>query len=247
MARQTEIAAGPLWRGCIRLLKGTQPLALLLGLSGVLLFAMLTEEMREGETRRFDTAILVGLRHAGDLATPLGPAWLPQTAVDISALGGFTVLWILSLAIVGYLLLTRRPVDALLIAGSIGGGSLLNTALKLGLGRDRPEVVPHLVQVHNASFPSGHAMLSAVAYLTIGAMLARAETSSRVRAYLLSTAVILVVLIGLSRLYLGVHWPTDVVGGWCLGSAWALGVVALARRLRGPRSPPAAAPPVGEE
>ena len=210
---------------------GSLPLVLLLGLSGLAFFAMLSDEIGEGETGRIDAAILIGLRHAGDLGVPLGPAWLPQTAVDLSALGGFTVLWLLTLAAAGYLLMTGRRTDAILLAGSIGGGSLLNAALKLFFGRERPEVVPHLVQVSNASYPSGHAMLSAVAYLTIAAMLARGEKRLAPRLYLLALAVVLVVLIGLSRLYLGVHWPSDVLGGWCLGSAWALGVWVIAQKL----------------
>ena len=217
--------------GPLRLPGGSLPLVALLGLSGLLFFALLSDEMREGETGRLDTAILVGLRHASDLALPVGPAWLPQTALDISALGGFTVLWLISLAAIGYLLLLGRRLDAILIAGSIGGGSILNAILKAGFGRPRPEVVPHLVQVSNASYPSGHAMLSAVAYLTLAAILARSAPHLAARIYLVALAVVLVILIGLSRLYLGVHWPSDVLGGWCLGSAWALGAWVIAQRL----------------
>jgi undecaprenyl-diphosphatase len=212
---------------------GSHPLVLLLGLSGLLFFAMLTDEMLEGGTRGVDTAILVGLRSMGDLAIPIGPGWLPQAAVDISALGGFTVLWLMSLAAIGYLLLTGRRLDAVLIAGSIGGASLLNTVLKQYVDRSRPEVVPHLVQVSTASYPSGHAMISAAAYLTIGAMLAGVQAERGARIYLLAVAVALVILIGVSRLYLGVHWPSDVLAGWCLGSAWALGIWVLSQRLRG--------------
>jgi undecaprenyl-diphosphatase len=211
---------------------GVEPLLVLLGLSGLLFFLTLTGEMREGEVGRIDAAILIGLRHAGDLGVPLGPVWLPQAAVDVSALGGWTVLCLICVAAVGYLGLTGRRVDALLIVASIGGGSLLNAALKLLFGRHRPEVVPHLVHVSNASYPSGHAMLSAVTYLTIAVMLARGEARASARVYLLAVTVLLVMLVGLSRLYLGVHWPSDVLGGWCLGSAWALGMAALARRLR---------------
>jgi undecaprenyl-diphosphatase len=215
----------------LRLPGGSQPLVWLLCLSGLVLFAMLTDEMREGGTRALDAAVLTGFRTPGDPAVPIGPKWLLQAALDLSALGGFTVLWLLALGAAGYLMLTERRADALLIAVSLGGGWLLDTALKRFIDRARPDVGPHLVQVSSASYPSGHAMLSAVAYLTLGAMLARAEPSPVARAYLLTLAVVLVVLIGLSRLYLGVHWPSDVAAGWCVGSAWALGTWALARRL----------------
>ena len=193
--------------------------------------------MVEGETRAVDTAVMLAMRRSGDLS-PAGPSWLPQAAVDVSALGGWTVLWMLSLGAVGYLLLTRRRTDALLIAASLGGASLLNSALKVVFDRSRPEVTPHLVEVSNASYPSGHAMLSATAYLTVGAMLAHAEPSRRARIYLLALASLLVVLIGISRVYLGVHWPSDVLAGWCLGSAWALGIWIVAQRLRGDTARP---------
>jgi len=215
-----------------RLPRGAQPLAILLCVSALLLFAQVTEEVREGDTRALDAAILLAFRRAGDLGAPRGPAWLPQAAVDVSALGGWTVLWFLSLAAFGYLMLARRRTDALLIALSLGGASLLNSGLKELFGRARPEVVPHLVTVANASYPSGHAMLSATAYLTVGAMLAHAEPRLAVRIYLLTLATLLVVLIGLSRVYLGVHWPSDVLAGWCLGAAWALGAWMLAQRFR---------------
>ena len=208
-----------------------QLLLLLLCLSGLLFFGLFTREMLEGETRGIDAAILIWMRTAGNLAVPRGPAWLPQTAVDLSALGGFTVLWLMSLTAAGYLLLERRRAEALLMAGSIGGASLVNAALKALVGRDRPEVVPHLVQVSSASYPSGHAMLSAVAYLTLAVLLARTRPNRTVRIYLVVVAVILVLLIGLSRCYLGVHWPSDVLGGWCLGSAWGLAVWMIAGRL----------------
>lgn len=212
----------------LRLPQGAQPLVILACLSGVAFFGMLTDEMMEGDTRVLDSAILRALRTAADASVPLGPAWLPQTAVDITALGGFTVLWLLSASVVGFLLIIGKRTDAALLAFSVGGASMINWGLKLLVGRDRPEVVPHLVQVSNASYPSGHAMLAAATYLTVAAMLARAQPRRRARVYLLALAVLLVVLIGVSRLYLGVHWPSDVLGGWCLGSAWALaGWIAL--------------------
>src|SRR5581483_12443207 len=122
-----------------------------------------------------------------------------------------------------------RYSSALVFALAIASASALNAAFKLGFHRVRPDVVPHLATVSSASFPSGHGTLSAATYLTLGAMLSHAQPRPVVRVYLLGAAVLLSLLIGLSRLYLGVHWPSDVLAGWCLGSAWALGFWLLAR------------------
>jgi undecaprenyl-diphosphatase len=112
---------------------------------------------------------------------------------------------------------------------------VLSSILKLGTDRPRPDLVAHLVEVHTASFPSGHAMLSAVVYLTLGGLLSRVERPWRIKIHLLSVAVILTLLIGVSRVYLGVHWPTDVLAGWCAGATWAMLCwrVALALQRRG--------------
>jgi undecaprenyl-diphosphatase len=118
--------------------------------------------------------------------------------------------------------LARKRGAALLVLASVGGGALLSTLLKLSFERPRPDLVPHAVAVYTASFPSGHAMLSAVTYLTLGTLLARIQPRRRLRAYIVAVAVLLTLLVGTSRVYLGVHWPTDVLAGWCLGAAWAM-------------------------
>jgi len=129
---------------------------------------------------------------------------------------------LIALATTGFLLLVKKGGAAILVIVSVVGGALLSVALKAGFDRPRPNLIPHAVQVYSGSFPSGHAMLATVTYLTLGALLARVQTQRRVKAYLLSLAVLLSVLIGASRVYLGVHWPTDVLAGWCVGAAWAL-------------------------
>jgi undecaprenyl-diphosphatase len=155
--------------------------------------------------------------------------------VDITSLGSTAVLTLITAATIGYLLISRRRAAALLVLASIGGGSLISTLLKIGFERPRPDLVAHLAEVHSASFPSGHAMLSAVTYLTLGALLARVQPRRRLKAYLIGLAVLLTMMVGVSRIFLGVHWPTDVLAGWCLGAAWAMGcwLVALWLQRRG--------------
>ena len=151
---------------------------------------------------------------------------------DITVLGGGTVLIMMTALVAAYLIVAKRPITALFVVAAVSGGAILSAILKHFFERPRPELVSHLVSVSSASFPSGHAMNSAVTYLTLGTLLAKAERTTAVRAYLLSVAILLTVLVGCSRVYLGVHWPTDVVAGWCVGSMWALACSVLAQYLQ---------------
>ena len=198
-------------------------------------FVRLTGEMLEGETRHFDEAILLSLRTAADHAIPIGPFWVTKVMTDLTALGGTTVLSLITVLVVVYLLLRRSFRTAGFVTVSILGGWLLSSALKLGVARPRPDLVPHLVEVYDLSFPSGHAMLSAITYLTLGAMLSRLETRPALRLFFPIVAVLLTFSIGFSRIYLGVHYPTDVIGGWTAGLAWASLSWLAARRLLGRR------------
>ncbi|WP_230532514.1 phosphatase PAP2 family protein [Microvirga roseola] len=184
-------------------------------------FVELADEVVEGETHAFDNAILLALRDPQNLADPVGPGWLEESARDITGLGGFAVLGIVTLVAITYLLMARKRGAALLVTVSIVGGTILSTALKLGFERPRPDLVPHGAQVYTASFPSGHAMLSAITFLTLGALLVRVEKSRRIKAFILTLAIIMTLLVGSSRVYLGVHWPSDVLAGWSVGAAWA--------------------------
>ncbi|HEX2528909.1 MAG TPA: phosphatase PAP2 family protein [Geminicoccus sp.] len=188
----------------------------------LLSFGMLAEEVVEGESLRLDRAILLALRNPADLADPIGPEWLEQAARDITALGGLTVLTLVVLGTIGFLVMIHRRRMALLVIVSAGVGTALSFLLKIFFERSRPDLVPHEVAVHTASFPSSHAMMSAMIYLTLGALLARVQPRRRVKAYILMVAAVVAVLIGCSRVYLGVHWPTDVLAGWFVGSAWAM-------------------------
>ncbi|MET0282042.1 MAG: phosphatase PAP2 family protein [Steroidobacteraceae bacterium] len=174
-----------------------------------------------GEAFALDRQILLGLREPTDLANPIGPDWLRHTAVDLTSLGGHSVLTALVLLVAGFLLLDgRRQTAALVLASSIGA-SLVSSGLKILFARPRPDLVDHLVGVSTPSFPSGHALASAAIYLTLGALLAREFPRPALRRYFMSVAVALTLLIGMSRVYLGVHWPSDVLAGWCLGALWA--------------------------
>ena len=184
-------------------------------------FVALVEDVVEGETREFDETVLLSLRSPDDPADPVGPAWLEAMFRDITSLGSTTVVTLITLAVLGYLIMSRKHAAALLVLVAVAGGAALSTGLKLGFERPRPDLVAHLVDVHSLSFPSGHAMVSAVTYLTLGALLAQVEGRRRLKAYILAVAVMLALLVGLSRVYLGVHWPTDVIAGWCAGAAWA--------------------------
>lgn len=203
-------------------------------------FVKLADEVIEGETDAFDRTILLALRNPADLSDPIGPAWFEEAARDVTGLGGHTVLVLVTLASLAYLLMARKRSAALLLLAAVVGGMLLSTLLKLGFERPRPDLVPHGARVYTASFPSGHAMLSAATYLTLGALLARVEQRRRIKIFLLGLAVLLTVLVGTSRVYLGVHWPSDVLAGWCGGAAWAslCWFVALQLQRRGQVEPP---------
>ncbi|MBO9603256.1 MAG: phosphatase PAP2 family protein [Novosphingobium sp.] len=204
----------------------------LAGAAGLLAFLMVASEVREGETLAFDRWLLLALRDPAHPAVPVGPAWVRQMLTDFTSLGGTPVLTLITVASAGYLLVARRVETALFLVVAIAGGALASTSLKLLFSRARPELVQHLVEVTNASFPSGHAMNSAVTYLTLGALLARTEKSTAIRIYLIALAILLTLTIGFSRVYLGVHWPSDVIAGWCLGGAWAVLCSLAARTLQ---------------
>lgn len=196
---------------------------LILGVVSASLLGFLTiaGEVREGETHAFDDAILRALRSPTDPADPIGPFWVEAIMRDLTALGGYTVLSLITALAITYLLMKGKRASALLVGAAVIGGTVLSNLLKLGFDRPRPDIVAHLVDVHSLSFPSGHAMLSAATYLTLGALLARSERGIVMRSYFIGVAIVLTLLIGASRVYLGVHYPTDVLAGWCAGSAWA--------------------------
>ncbi len=186
------------------------------------IFAEISDEVSEKETHEFDRAILLSMREPGNPSDPIGSHKIEEMGRDLTALGGFTILTGLTISSIGIALFLKRPRTAAIIAVAITGGMVLTSLLKRGFDRPRPDLVPHGVMVSNASFPSGHAMMAAVVYLTLGVLLARTQPMLAFRIYLIALSVFITILVGISRIYLGVHWPTDVLAGWTLGAAWAL-------------------------
>ena len=209
------------WR---RLLSIERALLVSLLLIGAALFAFfrIASEVAEGDTMALDRLILVGLRTPADPAIPIGPRWLPEAMTNVTAFGSMTGLLLVTLTVIVYLLLSGRLRTALFLLAATAGGIALGGLLKLAYGRARPALVPHLVDVTSSSFPSGHATDSAIVYLTLAALLARTVPERALRIYIIGVAILLSLLIGVSRVYLGVHWPSDVIAGWTIGAAWAL-------------------------
>jgi undecaprenyl-diphosphatase len=195
-------------------------------------FVELTEAARATAPHAFDTEILLAFRQVGQPGIPIGPSWLEGAMRDITSLGSSSVLVLIVAAVIVYLLLIRKAGTALFILASVAGGQVLSTLLKAGVDRPRPDLVSHLAAETSLSFPSGHAMLSAVTYLTLGSLAARFLPGRTTKIYVLSLAVLTTLLVGVSRVYLGVHWPSDVLAGWCAGFAWAMLCWLAARMLQ---------------
>lgn len=196
-------------------------LVLSLAAGALSLFLVVAGLVAFGETHGLDERLMLALRTPGDVSDPLGPPWFESTMRDITSLGGSTVLFMLVFVIAGYLALTGRRRLALLALASPAGGAVLANVTKLMFDRPRPDLVSHGVEVATLSFPSQHAMMSAVVYLTLGALAARLHTDRRVKIFVMSAAMLMTALVGITRVYFGVHWPTDVLAGWALGAAWA--------------------------
>jgi undecaprenyl-diphosphatase len=218
--------------------------AVLAVVAGTWGFVALLDEVKEGDTEEFDQWVMNSVSkpapapaHAlapgrPDQRVAKGPAWLIEAGRDLTALGGVMVLALVTGAVAGYLLLSRRYRAMWLVLVATGGGLVLSTVLKYFIDRGRPSVFEHESIVYTSSFPSGHSMLSAVVYLTLGSLLARIMPGRVLKLYFLLLAMVLTFLVGVSRVYLGVHWPTDVLAGWCGGLVWALVCWLVARRLQ---------------
>jgi undecaprenyl-diphosphatase len=207
---------------------------LAVAIAGIWAFAELADEVIEGTTRSLDNDLLLLLRTPGDPGDPIGPDWVEEIMRDFTAMGGIAVLTLTTFAVAGFFLLRKKFPSTIYLFVAVGGGLLLSTLAKTLFDRPRPDLVPYGSVVHTASFPSGHSMLAAVVYLTLGVLVARTLPRRRLKVYVMSLAALVTILVGVSRVYLGVHWPTDVLAGWLAGVAWAclcmLGARWLARR-----------------
>jgi undecaprenyl-diphosphatase len=218
---------------------GGHEMTVLLALAGIVagvwLFAVLADEVVEGGTTIFDQKLLLAFRHS-DTHALLGPPAVQEAARDITALGGFAVLSLVTVIAAGLLALDGKKHMAFFVVGSVLGGQAVGTILKDAFQRPRPDLVPYSAYASGGSFPSGHTMMSAVTYLTLGALLARSQERRRLKAYFLLVAIFLTFAVGVTRVYLGVHWPTDVLAGWTAGAVWALLCWLTARRLQSRRT-----------
>lgn len=206
-------------------------LVIALAVAGVWAFAELADEVVEGSTRNLDRDLLLLLRTDGNLDDPIGPDWIEEVFRDLTAVGGVAVLTLTTFAVAGFFLLQRKFASTVYLLISVGGGLLISGVAKEVFDRPRPDLVPYGSFVHTASFPSGHSMMAAVAYLSLGVLVARTLPQRGLKVYVLALAALATILVGVSRVYLGVHWPTDVLAGWLAGVAWASLCMAGARYL----------------
>lgn len=214
-----------------RVFTDSKMLVMLLISAFIWAFISIADEVMEGETATFDEWLLLSLRNPVDKTDPLGPRWVEELARDVTALGSVGILTFLVLAAAGSMWLRGAHRETLFLLASTITGGILSRLLKAGFDRPRPDLVPHGSYVYTASFPSGHSMMSAVVYLTLGVLLAGVVQGGKLKVYILTLSVFLAVAVGISRIYLGVHWPTDVAAGWTAGAGWALICGAVARWL----------------
>ncbi|RZJ32091.1 MAG: phosphatase PAP2 family protein [Brevundimonas sp.] len=210
------------WRRALRIARTeiAALTALMIIALGVMTFVEVADDMTEADGQMFDLQVLHWLQPvAGE---PRGPWWLHEAAADLTSLGGISVLTLFAVIAFSFLLIQRKRLSALLLVIGLIGGVCLSEGLKALFERERPPIAYQAVETLNASFPSGHALLSTVFYLTLGVMLTRAFPQKRFKAFVLGSAITIALLIGLTRVYLGAHWASDVIAGWCAGAAWAM-------------------------
>ncbi|MBB3890404.1 undecaprenyl-diphosphatase [Phenylobacterium haematophilum] len=201
----------------------TRTLVLLVALAAASwLFLVVAGEVSEGGTDALDRELLLALRTPGQPSDPLGPSWLEEAVRDITALGGFTVLTLLTIVATLLLVFHQRRREALIFAATVVAAQASSQLLKAFYERERPALVAHGSYAYSHSFPSGHSAMAAAVFLILATVVASVEPRRRTKALIYGLAIVSVLGVGVSRVYLGVHWPTDVLGGWVLGASWAL-------------------------
>jgi undecaprenyl-diphosphatase len=217
------------WLGGLDLILLVAVLAMVAGAWG---FIVIADKVKGGKPLGIDDRLIRGLRNPADPKDPIGPEWVEDVVRDLTSLGSAAVLGLVTTVVVGFLLIRRTYHAMGLVLVATVGGLLLSLLLKEYFSRPRPDIVPRLAVVYTSSFPSGHSMLSAVIYLTLGALLARLVERPALKVYILTVAMLLALLVGFSRVYLGVHYPSDVLAGWSVGLSWAILCWLVARRLQ---------------
>ncbi len=208
-------------------------LALLAVSAGLWAFVQFAGRVMDGSMRDLDKSLLLAMREPGDSSDPVGPGWVETMARDITALGGIAILTRVTIASAIFLALQRKTGAMRLLLFAVIGGWGLMVLLKRGFDRPRPDLVAHDAVTLAGSFPSGHAMMAAVTWLTLAVLIGRVESGRWIKAYLLGVAAAVTFAVGVSRVYLGMHWPSDVIAGWALGFMWATLCWLLARWLQG--------------
>ena len=196
--------------------------AMIIAGAGLWSFAELADDMMEGEGHGLDALVLAYFRPSTNPHDALGPTWFEHAVAELTTFGGTANMTVIALVVITFLLIQKRLASVLLVVFALGGGVVISETVKVLFARDRPPLIYRAVETTNASFPSGHAMLSTVTYLTLGALLAQVMPKKRLKSFVFAVAVLLALIVGASRVYLGVHWLTDVLAGWALGAAWAM-------------------------
>lgn len=212
--------------------KKTEVFGMIMMLIGAGIFVAIALMLGTPSLQNFDDTVIRNLRIADDLATPVGPGWFKELARDFTALGGYGVLVTITVLVTTFLHLERRPARAHFVVIVVVAAYSLSMLLKSMIARPRPEIVPWLSYVHSSSFPSGHSMMSAVVYLSLGLMLSDLTSRRLVKIFVIVAPLTISASIGFSRVYMGVHYPTDVVAGWWLGITWSLACWLAVRRWR---------------
>lgn len=192
-------------------------------------FAFVAWAVATGRSGPIDDAGLLFWRRGAELV-PAGPTWLLEAVRDLTSLGGVLLRNLVLVGVIAALLFLRLRREAVLLAGTVAGGWIVNSLVKAAVGRPRPLIVPHLTEAGGQSFPSGHSFNSAVVYIAIALAFAAMSPRRSVRWTLIVTAVILSLAIAFTRVWLGVHFPSDVAAGWLGGAGWAFLASALLHR-----------------
>jgi len=199
---------------------------------GVWIYVALSTAVMGGTLDHFDESVVRSMRQPDDAMQPRGPDWFNEMARDITAMGGYTILLIIILGVSGFLWLNKKYYAMWFLIAATITGYLFMMSLKVIMDRPRPDFVSQLSHTHSASFPSGHSMMAAIVYLTCGALLTRMSEKRRIKFYFLAVPMLITLLVGMSRVYMGVHFPTDVLAGWTAGLVWATACWLMARWMQ---------------